>query len=238
MQSRTKRRAFLGGLAIAGVGGAGYLLRQPTQQTWGRWLYPATDITTNETFAFVRGVVDDGLTMDVQVAMRQTAPEERTITLFADSDDPVQATMSSLWGFWRFDVQTRQPGTYVLDVAGDRLEVELEAQLPTRLRNPRLRLTPRALWQSPYVAHARAIDTGPETGRMHVDFRQQTGSDSFLDSLQLQTPAGDVVASHPVPDGVYQTAFDIEPFRSFEADARLLGIRGDDVVDDIELFYH
>lgn len=241
MQPRTKRRTLLGGLAVAGLGGAGYLLRPDTRQRRGRYLHPTTDLTDSDTFAYVSGIAHDGTTMEVQVAMRRTSPDERAITLFADSADPVEATMASLWGFWRFDVATLgiEPGSYVLDVAGDRLAVTVDRRIPAERRDPRLRLTPRALWQSSSVAHAHAMDTGPETGRMDVSFRQRSGTGSDpLERLELRTPTGETIASHSVPAGVYETSFDVDPFISFEGDAHLLGFRDEQVVDDVELFYH
>lgn len=239
MQSRTKRRAFLGGLAVAGVGGAGYLLRpDDDRQRLARWLRPTDPITDSETFAHVSGIVRQGETMTVQVAMRETPSENTEITLFADSDDPVREIMPGPWGFWRFDVDVsdRWPGEYVLDVGDDRLSITLERQPPPRLFDPRLQVTTQGVWRSSHLAHAYGYDTGPETGRLEVAFRQRTGATAdAIDALDVVTPAGETIGSHSLPEGVFETTIDLEPFEPFDGLGVLRGIREGTVVDGVQL---
>jgi len=241
MQPRTKRRAFLGGLAVAGVGGVGYLLRPQEEQRVGHWLRPTDPITSSDTFAHVSGVVRQGRSMTVQIAMRETTTENTEIVLFADSDDPIEEIMPGPWGFWRLnvDVTGRQPGEYVLDVGADRLSVTLEHQTPSRFRDPRLQLTTQGVWRSGHVAHVYGYDTGPETGRIEVAFRDRIGSMAqSLDSLVVLTPAGDRIGSHSLPEGVYETSFELDPFEPFESSGELGVLRGitdGSVVDEVQL---
>jgi len=242
MQPRTKRRAFLGSLAVAGVGGAGYLLRPgEDRQRMARWLRPTDPITSSDTFAHVSGIVRQGRSMIVQIATRETTTENTEIVLFADSDDPVREIMPGPWGFWRLnvDVTGRQPDEYVLDVGGDQLSVTLEHRPPPRLRNPRLQLTTQGVWRSGQIAHVYGYDTGPETGRIEVAFRQRIGSTAdSLDSLSVLTPAGDRIGSHSLPEGVYEMSFELDPFEPFESHGELGVLRGisdGSVVDEVQL---
>lgn len=238
MQPRTKRRAFLGGLAAASVGGAGYFLRPQEQRRLGRYLHPTDPIVESETFAHVSGIVRQGRVMAVQIAMRETTYEDREIVLFADSDRPATQTMPGPWGFWQFDVEVsdREPGEYTLTVGEERLPVTLDSQVPPRLRDPRLRLTTQGVWRSSHVAHARGYDTGPETGRIEVAFRQPTGSTAEpLDSLAVRTPEGDRIGTQDLSDGVYETEFELGSFLPFDGLGVLQGLADGEVVDEVQL---
>lgn len=236
MQPRTKRRVFLGSLAVAGVGGAGYLFRPQDRQRQARWLRPTDPLDDSETFAHVSGIVRQEQTMSVQIATRETTTENTEIVLFADSNEPEREIMPGPWGFWRFDVARRKPGEYVLDVGGDRLPITLERQPPPRLVDPRLQLTTQGVWRSAHVAHVYGYDTGPETGRIEVAFRQRTGSAAEpIDALDVSTPAGETIGSRPLSEGIYETTFDLESFEPFDGLGLLRAIHGDTVVDAVQL---
>jgi hypothetical protein len=239
MEQRTTRRAALGGLAVAGVGGAGYLLRPTDERRAGNWLHPTDSIAHSDDFAHVSGVVRQGRVMAVQVAMRETTIENIEIVLFAESDDPVVETMIGPRGFWRFDVDVsgRTPGEYVLAVGDDRLSVTLETDAPTRLRNPRLQITTQGVWRSSHVAHAYGYDTGPETGRLEIAFRQRVGSAAVpIDALDVLTPAGDRIGSHSLSEGVYEATLRLDPFEPFEDGLGMLRAFHDgDAVDGVHL---
>lgn len=241
MQQETKRRAFLGGLAVAGVGGAGYLLR-PRESERVRWLHPVEALAESDTFAYVGGVRrDSDDTMHVEVAMRQNAHDRREIVLFADSGQPIRSGIPGLRCFWRFDaaIGDRPPGTYTLVVGDQLLPIELDATLPAHLQTTRLELSPIIVWQSKYIAHARGYDTGPETGRLEISFRQPIGrGPGVLDSVAFQNPDGEIIGERTLSRGPQSVTLDLDPFVEFEANGVLLSRRDGTVVDEVDLFYH
>jgi hypothetical protein len=231
----TKRRAVLGGLAVAAVGGTSYLLGGSSEPVRG--LRPVDSLADSGDFAYVGGV-GDGDTLAVEVAMREREQSEQEIVLFADGDDPVRATIPPLRSFWRFDapVGGRSPGR-------DTLRVD-DASLPVRrLPDPStggdaaVRLTPRITWQSDYLAHARAYGDR-NGGRVVVAFRLRTTDGLTPDALELRDPDGAVAGRHTVPEDVYQTAFDVNSLVPREGDAELVGLRDGAVVDSFPMFYH
>lgn len=239
MQRETRRRAFLGGLAVAGAGAGGYLLRPDRSGgTTVRYLGPAENLDGSETFASVRGLVDSNAgTMDVWVATREKAYERQSIRLFPGTDRTVEATMSALRGDWRFDadVSGMDPGEYTLEVGELSLPVVLEESVPDRFRNPRLGLRPRGLWRTAF-ADAYGYDAGPASGRLVVDFRERTPP-LATDSVVFRAPDETVVGRRDIPDGVYRTTVALEPFEAADGRGTLRRLRDGHVIDELELQY-
>lgn len=239
MRRETRRRAVLGTILVGGVGTAGYLLR-PRKRERARWLRPAEDLDDSELFAHVGGVTD-GTTMNVEVAMRATDYDRRDIVLFADSNDPVEAAIPGLRSYWRFDaaVADRALGTYRLRVGEDTLSVELTDEVPDRLTEPTLELTPRGLWRATFFAYAHGYSTGPDTGHLTLSLRKPAGSfDQRLDAVAFRTPDGETVGRTEPKQGTTELSVALDPFDRFEADGRLVGLRDGERIDDVALFYH
>jgi len=241
MHRRTKRRAFLGGVVAATVGGAGYVLNRQVRDSGarGRWLRPVDPVSESEEFAYVAAVREgDGAEMDVEIAMRNTWNRSREIALFADSADPVTTSIPPLRGFWRFDaaVGDRDLGEHTLRVRGATLPVELVAESPP-FASAGVRLTPRVTWRSDYVAHAHGWETGDGRGRVTVAFRRRTGLGPTLDAVGFRDPEGRLVGRAAVPADVHEVTFTVDPLTVSEADGELVGFRDGDVVDRIPMFY-
>jgi hypothetical protein len=230
----TKRRAVLGGLAVAAVGGTSYVLGRSSDPVRG--LRAVDSLADDERFAYVGGV-GDGDTLAVEVAMRERQPTEQGIVLFADSDDPIRSEIPPLRSFWRFDapVGGRSPGRDTLRVADASLAVERLADTPTG-GDGAVRLTPRITWQSDYLAHARGYGDR-NGGRVVVAFRVLTADGLTPDTLELRAAGGEVVGRHTVPEQVFQTTFDVASLVPREGDATLVGIRDGEVVDSFPMFY-
>lgn len=235
MNRETKRRAVLGGIAVAAVGGAGYLLGGTSEPVRG--LRTADPLAESERFAYVGGYSPDGERLRVEVAMRERRQTEQEIVLFPD-DDPVRAEIPPLRSFWRFDasVAGRSPGRDTVRVDDASLPVERLAETPARDRAA-VRLTPRITWQSDYLAHARGYGDR-EGGRVVVSFRVRTTDGLTPDTLELRDPAGEVVGRHSVPEDVFETTFDVASLVPREGDAQLVGLRDGEVVDSFPMFYH
>jgi len=231
----TKRRTVLGGIAVAAVGGTGYLLGGSPEPVRG--LRAVDSLADDERFAYVGGA-SDGETLHVEVAMRERADTEQEIVLFPDSDRPVRAAIPPLRSFWRFSapVGSRSPGEGTLRVDDTSLSVERTADPPTGA-DAAVRLTPRITWQSDYLAHARGY--GDERGgRLHVSFRVRTTDGLTPDTLVLRGPDRSVLGRHAVPEGVFETAFDVDSVVDSEADVELVGRRDGAEVDAFPLFSH
>jgi len=231
----TKRRTVLGGVAFAAVGGTGYLLGRSPDPVRG--LRAADPLADSEAFAYVGGA-GDGETLDVEVAMRERADTEREVVLFPDSDRPVQVTIPPLRSFWRFSapVGDRSPGDSEVRVGDASLSVERTADPPAGADAP-VRLTPRITWQSDYLAHARGYgDTAG--GRLHVSFRVRTTDGLTPDTLVLRGSDRSVLGRHTVPEGVFETAFDVDSMADREGDVELVGRRDGEVVDAFPMFSH
>ena|GEM_PF-2530843 len=235
MNRSTKRRTVLGGVAFAAVGGTGYLLGRSSDPVRG---LRATDpLAEDERFAYVGGV-GDGETLHVEVAMRERADAEQTIVLFSDSDRPIRAAIPPLRSFWRFSapIAGRSPGSGEVRVDDASLPVERTADPPTGADTV-VRLTPRITWQSDYLAHARGY--GDERGgRLHVSFRVRTTDGLTPDTLVVRAPDRSVLGRHTVPEGVFETAFDLDSVVDREADVELVGRRDGEEVDAFPMFSH
>jgi len=242
MHRRTKRRAFLGGVVAATVGGAGYVLNRQVRRSGarGRWLRPVDPVSESEDFAYVAAVREgESGEMDVEIATRNTWNRSREIELFADSADPVTATIPAFRGYWRFDatVGDRSLGEHALRVRDATLPVELVAESPP-FASAGVRLTARSTWRSDYVAHAHGWETGDGRGQITVAFRRRTGLGPTLDAVGFRDPEGRLVGRAAVPTEVREFTFAVDPLTVFEADGELVGFRDERVVDRIRLFYH
>jgi len=242
MHRRTRRRAFLGGVVAVTVGGAGYVLNRQVRDPGarGRWLRPVAPIEESADFAYVAAVREGEETeLDVEIAMRNTWNRPREIELFADSADPVTATVPALRGFWRFEaaVGDRELGEHVLRVREATLPVELVEESPP-FASAGVRLTPRSTWRSDYVAHVHGRGTGDGRGQVTVAFRRRTGLGPTLDAVGFRDPEGRLVGRAAAPTGVREFSFAVDPLTVFEADGELVGFRNERVVDRIPMFYH
>ena len=235
MNRETRRRAVLGGVAVAAVGGTGYLLGGSSESVRG--LQAADSLAGSETFAYVGGA-GDGDRLRVEVAMRERRSTEQEIVLFPDSGDPVRSEIPPLRSFWRFDapVAGRSPGRDSVRVGDASLPVERLAEAPAPDRAA-VRLTPRITWQSDYLAHARGYGDR-DGGRVVVSFRVPTADGLTPDTLELRAPGDEVVGRHAVPEDVFETTFDVASLVPREADAELVGLRDGEVVDSFPMFYH
>lgn len=235
MNRATKRRTVLGGVAFAAVGGTGYLLGRSSDPVRG--LRAADSLADDERFAYVGGA-GDGETLDVEVAMRERADTEREIVLFPASDQPVHATIPPLRSFWRFSasVAGRSPGDSAVRVGDASFPVEATAEPPT-WADAAVRLTPRITWQSDYLAHARGYGD-PEGGRLHVSFRVRTTEGLTPETLVLRGPDRSVLGRHTVPEGVFETVFDVDSVADREGDVELVGRRDGEEVDAFPMFSH
>lgn len=238
MNRETKRRAVLGGVVAASVGGVSWALNRGGTRERGQWVRPVADISESPTWAYVSGVVDGDDRLDVEVAMRARSDDGRGIDLFADTDDPVGSYLPPLRSFWRFEVPVdgRPTGEYALRVGSETIPVEFVAESPPT-RGAGVRLTPRVTWRSDYVAHARGYDTA-DGGRLHVAFRRPTGEGPTLDELALREPDGTVAGRWSVPSGVYGVTVDLDTLTVHEGDAYLVGYVDGREVDAVPLFYH
>lgn len=239
MQRETGRRAVLGGLAAATVGGTGALLARSRRGSRARWLRPVDPLAASPTWAYFRGAVDrDAGRLAVEVATRARGERGRRIEVFADAERPARSYMPALRGYWRFEaaVDGRSPGRYAVRVGDARLPVALVEEAPPH-HDARVELTPRVTWRSPNVAHARGYSTGDGSGRVHVAFRERTGEGS-LDAVAFRDPAGRVLGRRPVPDGVRELSFGVDPLTDAAGDGELVGVRDGRAVDAVPMFYH
>jgi hypothetical protein len=235
---RTRRRAVLGTLAGAAVAGTGYVLnRGPTK---ARWLGPAESLSDSADFAHVGGLRPRSeSTMDVEIALRHGRDEGRSIVLFADSENPIDRYLPPLRSFWRLnvDVGGRDLGTHRVRVGDLELAVDLTEEVPREYAEAGLQLTPRSAWRADHIAYAHGYETANGSGRLRVRFRESSDRTPHLDSLVFRTPDGDTVGRTDVPDGVWTTTFDLEPFREFDGEATLVGFRDGEQIDEVKLFY-